>query len=344
MKVLFGTYAASSILGGGVDVQVRALAREAAAHGVEVELFDPWGKYRLEDYDLFHLFASHVGTYHLGRALHGLGMRLLLTPVFYSRHSPARVAALLSVARRLRSRGGFWTEHMFCKELCDMAELLLPNTREEMEMMARAFGVPAARMVELPNGVEERFLDSKPDVFVREYGLRDFILYVGHIGWGRKNVLPLLNVLKRMGHPSVLIGPVIQNDYARRCREVIESSPNIRLIPGLPSDSPLLESAYAACDTMVLPSYYETPGLAALEAGLAGAKVCITRYGGTTEYFGEHALYLEPHSEESLESALRASLARSRDSSLRERIAANYLWRHAGKRLVEVYSALPSPE
>ncbi|MBM3323680.1 glycosyltransferase family 4 protein [candidate division WOR-3 bacterium] len=340
MKVLFSTYAASSVLGGGVDVQVRALAREATALGIQVELFDPWRRYRLEDYDLFHLFASHAGTYHIGRALHGLGVRLLLTPVFYSRHSPAKVAAMLIVAKRLRSRGGFWTEHMFCKELCDMAELLLPNTREEMEMMARAFGVPAARMVELPNGVEERFLDSKPDAFVQEYGLKDFILYVGHIGWGRKNVLPLLNVLRRTGHPAVLIGPVIQNDYARRCREVVESSPNIRLIPGLPSDSPLLESAYAACDTLVLPSFYETPGLAALEAGLAGAKVCITRYGGTTEYFGEHASYLDPRSEESIEKSLNASLGRAKDVRLRDRIAASYLWRHAGKRLVEAYSAL----
>ncbi len=342
MKVLFGTYAASSLLGGGVDVQVRALAREAAGLGVQVELFDPWKKYRLEEYDFFHLFASHAGTYHFGRALHGLGMRLLLTPVFYSRHSPARVAAMLAVAKRLRSRGGFWTEHMFCKELCDMAELLLPNTQEEMKMMAQAFGVPASRMVELPNGVEERFLNAKPDAFVAEYGLKDFILYVGHIGWGRKNVLPLLEVLRRIKHPAVLIGPVIQNDYGRRCRELIASSPKIKLIPGLPSDSPLLESAYAACDTFVLPSFYETPGLAALEAGLAGAKVCITKYGGTTEYFGDCALYLDPRSEESIETALRASLARPRETGLRERIATRYLWRHAGQRLVEAYSALPT--
>jgi glycosyltransferase involved in cell wall biosynthesis len=340
MRVLFSTFAASSVLGGGVDVQVRALAREATALGVQVELFDPWKKYRVEEFDLFHLFSSHAGTYHIGRALHSMGMRMVLTPVFYSRHSPAKVAAMLSVAKKLRSRGGFWTEHMFCKELCDMAELILPNTQDEMTMMTRAFGVQPALMIELPNGVEERFVDATPDLFVREYGLHDFILYVGHIGWGRKNVLALLNVLKRIGHPAVLIGPVIQNDYAQRCRKTIESSPNVRLIPGLPSDSPLLASAYAACDTMVLPSFYETPGLAALEAGLAGAKVCITKYGGTTEYFGEHALYLDPKSEESIERTLRNSLARAKDDQLRRRIADRYLWRYAGQRLVQAYSSL----
>jgi glycosyltransferase involved in cell wall biosynthesis len=91
---------------------------------------------------------------------------------------------------------------------------------------------------------------------------------------------------------------------------------------------------------MVLPSFYETPGLAALEAGLAGAKVCITKYGGTTEYFGEHATYLEPRSEESIEQALRTSLAKKRDDSLRSRISSTYLWRHAGQRLVDAYNKL----
>jgi len=43
----------------------------------------------------------------------------------------------------------------------------------------------------------------------------------------------------------------------------------------------MLASAYAACDVFVLPSMFETPGIAALEAGLAGAKIVITKYGGT---------------------------------------------------------------
>jgi len=343
MRILFGSFSAITVLGGGVEVQMRCLARELLKLGIEVELFDPWKKYDLAGYDLFHLFGSHVGTYHLGRAMHSLGVRLIVTPVFYSRHSPARVAALLPVASKLRSRGGFWTEHMFCKELCDMADMVLPNTFEEMDMMARAFGVPRPKMVELPNGVEERFQEATPDLFVREYGIKDFILYVGHVGWSRKNVLPMLRVIRKLGHPAVLIGPVIQNEYGRQCQEIVAASPNVRLIPGVPPDSPLLASAYAACDTLVLPSFYETPGLAALEAGLAGAKVCITKYGGTTEYFGDLATYIEPRSEESIEGALNESLSRPKDSRLRERILTRYLWRHAGQRLSEVYRTKPQP-
>lgn len=340
MRILLGSFSAITVLGGGVEVQMRSLARELNALGVEAEFFDAWKRYDLRDFDFFHLFGSHVGTYHLGRAVHSLGMRLIVTPVFYSRQSPARVAAMVAVARNLRKQGGFWTEHMFCKELCDMAESVMPNTEEEVTMIARGFGVPRQKMVEIPNGVEERFYRAAPDLFVKEYGIRDFVLYVGHIGWGRKNVLPFLRAVRKLDVPTVLIGPVIDNEYSRQCRELLDGSKKVTLIPGLPSDSPMLESAYAACDTLVLPSMYETPGLAALEAALAGAKVCLTQHGGTREYFGPHATYLDPKSEASIEMAIRGSLAKPRSSELREHIRANYLWSQAGARLARAYADL----
>jgi len=316
---------------------MRALARELGRLGIEVELFDPWKRYGLKDYSYFHLFGSHVGTYHLGRSMHGLGIRLIVTPVFYSRHNPARVATAVGIAGKVRQRGGFWTEHMFCKELCDMAELVLPDTRDEMEMLARGFGVPASKMHELPNGVEERFANATPDLFVKEHGLKDFVLYVGHIGPARKNVFPMLKAVKALGLPTVLIGPVSETGYANQCMKLVAETPNIKVIPGLAPDSPVLESAYAACDTFVLPSLYETPGLAALEAGLAGAKVCITRYGGTREYFDEHATYLEPGSEESIVNSIKQARERKKDSALRDRIRANYLWPKAGEILASIY-------
>ena len=340
MRIMFGTFSASTVLGGGVRVQISSLARELRKLGVEVEMFDPWREYDLKQFDFFHLFGAHVGTYHLGRAMNSLGMKLVLSPVFYSRRSASQVAALLSVARRLRKRGGFWTEHMFCKELCDMASLILPDTQAEADMIAQAFAVPRARIGLLPNGVDGRFSEAKPDEFVNRYGLSGFVLYTGHIGWGRKNVLPLLDVARNLERPVVLIGELIDNEYGRKCLGVIEQSSNITHIPALAPDSSLLASAYAACDTFVLPSYYETPGLSALEAGLAGAKVCITKHGGTTEYFGQHATYLEPSSERSISEALLESLAKPKTPELREHILGHFLWGEAARQLKGEYEKL----
>ena len=340
MRVMMGSFSALTVLGGGVRVQVSALARELRVLGIEVELFDPWKDYDLRGYDLFHLFAAHVGTYHLGRSVKSLGMRLAVSPVFFSRHPARRVAALVAVASRLRRRGGFWTEHMFCKELCEMADLVLPNTHAEIELVRDAFGIPEEKFELLPNGVDERFARATPDAFVKEYGQRGFLLYVGHVGWGRKNVLPFLKAARDLGHPTVVIGALIDNEYGRQCRAVVESASHITHIPALPPDASLLESAYAACDTLVLPAFYETPGLAALEAGLAGAKVCITRFGGTTEYFGELVEYLDPTSQQSIRNACQRSIARPRDSRLSEHIKGHYLWGEAARGLVGSYQKL----
>ena len=98
-----------------------------------------------------------------------------------------------------------------------------------------------------------------------------------------------------------------------------------------------LASAYAAAEVLVLPAYYETPGLAALEAAMAGAKICITRHGGTTEYFGDMADYLEPSDQASIRNALRSALNRSADNRLRDHVRSHYLWSHAGQRLLTAY-------
>ena len=62
----------------------------------------------------------------------------------------------------------------------------------------------------------------------------------------------------------------------------------------LEHDDPLLASAYAAARVFALPSWFETPGLAALEAALAGCAVVITPFGSTREYFGELVEYARP--------------------------------------------------
>ena len=65
----------------------------------------------------------------------------------------------------------------------------------------------------------------------------------------------------------------------------------------------------------------------------------ITRHGGTQEYFAEFATYLEPASEESIANALKQTMARKKDSVLRDRIRENYLWPRAGETLAAIYKA-----
>jgi glycosyltransferase involved in cell wall biosynthesis len=342
MKILFGSYSAISVLGGGTKVQMDSLKYHLEKFGHEIEIFNPAKDYNLKQYDLFHLFGAHVGTYHFGRAMHNLKMKMVVTPVFYSRRNPNQLRFLTAFAKSLRHFGGIWTEHLFTSELCNMATIVTPNTQKEADLLIKGLGVSKDKIKILPNGVEERFYHTQPEAFINQYKRKDFILYVGHIGWGRKNLLNLIKALEHIDHPAVFIGPILDTDYARICLAEAKKNKNILVIPGLPSDSELLASAYAACDVFVLPSFYETPGLTALEAGLAGAKIVITKYGGTNEYFGNFAEYIEPRNVQSIYQGIVKALNKKKDSVLAEHIRANFLWEKSAQRLVEIYEAAKS--
>lgn len=341
MKFIFGSYQAISILEGGVKTQVLSLKTELEKNGHQVILFDCWENYSFKDTDFIHLFCAHIGTYHLAKSIKALGARIILTPVIYSRRSPKLIRTALPFTKYL-AKIGILHPYQIASELCEMSYIITPNTQQECLLIKSGFNIEASKIYLLPNGVNERFYHADPTIFTSKYKIKNFILYVGHIGWPRKNVLNLLKAVKDIDFPLVLIGKLIDNEYGYACLNLIRSRKNTLLINDLEHTSPLLASAYAACDTLVLPSWYETPGLVALEAALAGAKIVITPYGGTKEYFKDYAQYINPFSIKSIKDAIIKSLEQQKDNLLREYIYKHYLWSHAAQKLIDIYKRIIS--
>jgi len=228
-------------------------------------------------------------------------------------------------------------------EMCSWARVLAANTVDEATLFAAGMGVAEEKIRVVPNGVEPRFAKGKPGLFAKTYGVDRFILNVGHIGPERKNILRLVRALETIDHPAVIIGRIEHTPDGRRCLEMAKQNPRITIVETIDHDSDLLASAYAACDTFVLPSLFETPGIAALEAGLAGAKIVITSYGGTREYVGDDAEYVNPYSVKSIRAGIEKTLARPRESRLRERLKKEYLWSNIAAQLRSVYESVLSP-
>jgi glycosyltransferase involved in cell wall biosynthesis len=339
VKLLIATYPAVTLLDGGIRTQVLALKRELGVLGHQADLFDTWQRYEPKDYDWFYLVGAHVGTVHLARAVKNVGMKLAVSPVYFSTRSPSALGRRIAWSEFWRGATHLVSEAGMTREICRLADLVLPNTRAEAELVSKAFGLPESKVKKVPNGVDERFLNATPDAFFAKYGKKNFVLYCGHVGYGRKNLLALIEVMKGIDRPLVIVGKALDNEYGRECRSSAREVKDCLLIPGLEHDSEMLVSAYAACDTFCLPSDFETPGLAALEAALAGAKVVITDQGGTREYFGSHARYVVPCDLKGLRRVLNESLSVPRSTALREHVRLNFLWRRAGEKLVEALSA-----
>ena len=338
MKVLIVHPQGAAIARGGIWTQAQKTMDYLRSCSVEAEIFDSSHAMSVGAYDLCHVIGANIGTFHLVRELYRKGMPLVVSPVFFSLHSPAFLRLALTMQGFAnRFVHGLWTDYGFIAELCRWARVVAPNTQAEARLLTRGFLIPEEKVVVVPNGVEDRFYHAGPNAFREKYGLEGFVLNVGYLGEARKNTLRLIRVLRRLDVSSVIIGQSEDPKYFDRCRQEAGENPRLLLINGMSHDSELLASAYASCDVFAMPSLFETPGIAAMEAALAGAKLVITKYGGTREYFGSWAEYIEPRSENSIASGIRAALIKPKTSELREHLRENFLWPKVGEKIVEVY-------
>ncbi|RPI01169.1 MAG: glycosyltransferase [Ignavibacteriae bacterium] len=343
MHVLFATNQATALTRGGVRTQVLQ-TKEALEHlGVHVTLFDTWRDFHPADFDLVHLFAANMATYHFARAMKAQGLPLVISPVFFTRRQAGLVRKVIKTDRLIsRTMRGIWTDYGLIAEMCSWARAVTPNTTEEGKLFIEAFEVPEKKLFVIPNGVEKRFSHAASGLFEREYGIKDFILSVGNIGPERKNMHRLIEALEGIDHPAAIIGRIEDTPSGRACLERARHNPRLLIIDAIAHDSMLLASAYAACDVFALPSQFETPGIAALEAGLAGAKIVITPIGGTKEYFGDQAVYVEPASVKNITEGIRTALKTAKDNVLRSRILKEFLWENVGEKTKQVYESVLS--
>ena len=338
MKVCIVAQQTVGMVGGGPLVQLRETAEGLSALGIEVEYFDQWKGIDREDIDLVHLFNASLSTYDTARRLVHFGIPYVVSPIFFSNRSPAAIRLARKGARLVgKGIGVVRTDYEYTAEICRGAELVLPNTTDEADLIAEGMEIAREKIRVVPNGVDTSFAEATPDLFVEKYGLRDFVLNVGHIGSGRKNVLRLMEAMRGVDRDLVVIGKVHQGGYAEACLEEAASNERIHVIEGLPNDSPLLASAYAACKVFALPSIFETPGIAALEAAVAGASIVITPVGGTRDYFRDDAHYVDPNSIEAIRAGIVAALAEPTPPGLAKRIAEEYAWSRIAEQTAEAY-------
>lgn len=326
---------------GGVRNQALKTISHIGAYGVNALLLSPWDKLEERHFDLVHVFGASPENAGIVKILHGTNTPFVLSPVFFSRRNAAAIRSSITLEKLLRIVGsGIQSDFTIKAEMCRKAAMVLPNTSSESDLIANGFSIPRQNIQKIPNGVDARFAKAEKQLFIEKYGISDFILFAGEAGAPRKNVYRLLKVVSQIDVPLVIIGSFYDDAYGNRCRELAQTNKNVTLIDTLPHDSGLLASAYAAASVFVLPSYYETPGIAALEAALAGAKIVITAHGGTTDYFKEDASYLNPKSEHSIMEAIQSALQKSPNHKLKKRILNEFSWDNVAKKTAEVYKNL----
>ena len=339
MRIHLASYQSIMLNRGGPTYKLLHTKKALEEIGIDVKLFDMWDfNLKLTKDDLVHIFLANISTYSLATNLTLYNAKYVVNPIIFSNHPAWKIKLYQNLEKpfhKLFKRS--ISDYKIINSICNNAEKVLPNTIDEGDLLTKGMNVNKSKIQVIHNGVEKRFANADANLFQKKYGMKDFVLYVGHLGPDRKNGRNIIKALQKIDHPAVIIADILHNEEGAWCRKEIEKSKNIKLIEWINHDDPLFASAYAVCHTFILPTKYETPGRAALEAGLAGANIVITPFGGTKEYFKDFADYADPHSVKSIKEKIEKSLNKDKNNKLRDHIQDNFLWDVIAKKTAEIY-------
>lgn len=213
-------------------------------------------------------------------------------------------------------------------------DLLLPNSEAEVRNF-RAFCrvKKGASILAVPNAIDPipKFVDKleKP-LKVRRFE-SGYVLVPGVFA-ARKNQETLVRAMTKSCIPIVFMG---EGEYLEACKRA--ASDNMLFIPFQEHGSREFYSFYKYARVVCLPSNCETPGIACLEGAALGARPVVPYEGGTCEYYGWDAEYLNPLSESSIRIAVERGWARGRLTGEEQLRYRRLTWDVCAKRTLDAY-------
>jgi D-inositol-3-phosphate glycosyltransferase len=238
------------------------------------------------------------------------------------------------------------------RRLAQVSDRILAATEKERDLLRKYYGVAARKIGMVPCGVNlERFRPVAGALARREMGIRDdrfVVLYVGRFApvKGLDRLIAAAAHLRSYRELTLLIigGDGFQTQGAAELRRLAKraSIEDIVKFQGR-VEHDLLPLYYSAADVLVVPSYYESFGLVALESLACGTPVIATPVGAMETLIreGETGLLLDNPSPRSLASAIeRFMLNPPKVATCRDRIRAsvlNYDWQKIASSVMQEY-------
>lgn len=354
MRVLFQNRPNAFTQRGGDTVVMERLRDGLYRLGVDVVIDTECTADPLQ-FDVVHLFnfALPEFTEQLARRAHAAKVPFVVTTLYedvpsFHNQSWALSRALIEYQHRGQDREWFGKnrpvlsgispcKHFDNRWAVENAAALFTNGSAETATVARDYGRTGnVREVMLAcDGIAA----ADPALFVREYGVTDFILCVGRLET-RKNQLMLLKALENVEIPVVLAGGGFsyQPEYEAAVRSFKRRGPTI-VLPKISAE--MLGSAYRAARVHALPSWYELPGLVTLEAAQCGKNVVVSA-GTAADYLADLAFGCQPDDESSIRNAVLAAYYSPVVPGLKEKAQA-YTWEKTAMATAAAYREIVAP-
>lgn len=315
-KILFATYPMAFHTVGGGEVQLRAYANALGRKGITVEFLDMWNP-NFKNYDLVHFFSCVGGSYNFCHFIKSLEIPLVVSSSLWITPGTEKSYPIADIIDQL-----------------NVADRIVTNSNLESDLLARTLNIDINKFSHVYNGYDKSILNYYRQNLNKVKGM---VLNVGNIEL-RKNQLNLARALKNIpGATLHLAGGVRDKEYFS---EIMKEMHGRIVYHGvLPANSKELMELYSQCDVFILPSFLETPGLAAIEAYVMGANVVVTNEGSAREYFEDNVIYINPNKINSIECGIRDALVDLEYKKIeRAKFRENFEWGDVTNRLVNIYN------
>ena len=278
--------------------------------------------------------------------------------ILSSRWSVPHVATFHTLAKtKLRARAGEKESELRVLvegRVLRGADAVVVSTEDEREDLVRLYSAPARNVSVIPAGVDVELFQPLGKTYARDaLGLTEkkIVLYVGRVE-PLKGLDLLLNAVSRLADPSdtrvLVVGGVpgegAELAHLKHLAAQLGIEDMVTFVGTVRHTE--LPKYYNAADVFAFPSYYESFGLAALEAMACGTPVVASRVGGLRTFVkhGETGYLIpwrrpEPFAQrlDTLLSnpALRETMGRAARAKAQE-----MTWGDVAERMLDVYTGL----
>jgi glycogen(starch) synthase len=308
-------------------------------------------KARAIDADVYEAHA--VSGYGLLKALNKQGIKRPFVHTIHGVLADEYEQARENGYQSFRSRIANYFMHRLAKlegETAKNAKLIVTISKYSLEKIENHYGVDAAKVRIVPNGVDpEKFKPLEDqEAIKRQFGLGNepCVLFVGSL-IPRKGLPFLVEAAKKVvkkysGTKFVIVGEGPLKNRLLSNLETANLSGNFKFLGNLKED--MLTALYNCADVFALPSIQEGQGIVLLEAQASAKPVVAFDVGGVNEAVrnGETGLLVKRGSSEELADALLKLLS---DKALREKMGANgrrfvtenFTWDICAQKMLNVY-------